>query len=134
MRRALPLLPVLGLLASCAAPPPPPVTTASGLVYHSLREGAGRSPVATDTVEVHYRGMFPDGREFDSSYARHQPAEFPLDRVIRCWTEGVQMMKPGGKARLICPPALAYGERGAGNGVVPPNATLVFDIELIGIR
>ncbi|MGZ5272107.1 MAG: FKBP-type peptidyl-prolyl cis-trans isomerase, partial [Ramlibacter sp.] len=80
------------------------------------------------------RGTLADGREFDSSYARNEPAEFPLDRVIPCWTEGVQRMKPGGKARLVCPPSTAYGERGAGNGVVPPNATLLFDIELLGIR
>ena len=134
MRRAFLLLPVIGLLASCATPPPPPVTTPSGLVYRSLREGSGRSPAPTDTVRVHYRGMLADGREFDSSYARNEPAEFPLDRVIKCWTEGVQMMKPGGKARLVCPPAIAYGERGAGNGVVPPNATLLFEVELLGIR
>jgi len=84
-------------------------------------------------VRVHYRGTFPDGREFDSSYKRGQPAEFPLNRVIPCWTEGVQMMRPGGKARLICPPATAYGERGAG-AAVPPNATLHFEIELISVK
>ncbi|MGZ5179501.1 MAG: FKBP-type peptidyl-prolyl cis-trans isomerase [Ramlibacter sp.] len=134
MRRAFLFLPSLVLLASCATPPPPPVTTASGVVYRSLREGTGRSPAATDTVRVHYRGTLADGSEFDSSYARNEPAEFPLDRVIPCWTEGVQRMKPGGKARLVCPPSTAYGERGAGNGVVPPNATLLFDIELLGIR
>lgn len=81
---------------------------------------------------MHYRGTFPDGREFDSSYKRGQPAEFPLDRVIRCWTEGVQRMKVGGKAKLTCPSAIAYGERGAG-GVIPPNAVLVFEVELMGI-
>ena len=122
------------LLAACAAPPPAAVTTRSGIVYQSLREGSGASPTAADTVKVHYRGTLANGTEFDSSYKRGEPAEFPLGRVIPCWTEGVQMMKPGGKARLVCPPAIAYGERGAGNGVVPPNATLLFEVELLGIR
>lgn len=106
--------------------------TQSGLIYKSLQDGSGASPAATDVVRVHYRGTLPDGKEFDSSYKRGEPASFPLDRVIKCWTEGVQRMKVGGKARLVCPPAIAYGERGAGN-VIPPNATLVFEIELLGI-
>jgi FKBP-type peptidyl-prolyl cis-trans isomerase FkpA len=109
------------------------VTTSTGLIYTSLKEGTGASPQAADTVRVHYRGTFPDGREFDSSYSRGQPAQFPLNRVIRCWTEGVQMMKVGGKARLVCPPAIAYGERGTPGGPIPPNATLHFEIELLGI-
>ncbi len=113
---------------------PAPVSTPSGLVYQPLAEGSGASPVATDTVSVHYRGTLQDGREFDSSHKRGQPAEFPLNRVIPCWTEGVQLMKPGGKARLTCPPAIAYGERGAGAGLIPPNATLQFEIELLGVR
>ncbi len=104
----------------------------SGLVYLSLKEGTGDSPAATDMVRVHYKGVLPDGTEFDSSYRRGQPTEFPLNRVIKCWTEGVQRMKPGGKARLTCPPAIAYGGRGAGN-VIPPNATLQFEIELLEI-
>lgn len=108
------------------------VKTDSGLVYRSLKDGKGASPAATDTVRVHYRGTFPDGREFDSSMKRGQPAEFPLNRVIKCWTEGVQRMQVGGKARLGCPSAIAYGERGAGD-VVPPNATLFFEVELLGI-
>ena len=108
-------------------------TTASGLVYKSLREGSGPSPQATDRVRVHYRGTFPDGREFDSSHARGQPAEFPLNRVIPCWTEGVQKMKVGGKAALVCPPKIAYGERGTPGGPIPPNATLHFEVELLGI-
>jgi FKBP-type peptidyl-prolyl cis-trans isomerase FkpA len=108
-------------------------TTKTGLVYQSLKEGTGVPPAATDTVKVHYRGTFADGREFDSSHKRGEPTEFPLNRVIPCWTEGVQLMKPGGKARLTCPPAIAYGERGAG-GVIPPNATLQFEIELISVR
>ena len=109
------------------------VTTASGLVYQSLKEGAGDSPKATDTVKVHYKGMFLDGKEFDSSYKRGEPTEFPLNRVIPCWTEGVQRMKPGGKAKLTCPPGIAYGERGAG-GVIPPNTTLNFEVELVSVR
>ena len=135
MSRTFLLIPALAVLAACGtrpAPPAPPVTTASGLVYQSLREGTGASPSATDKVQVHYRGTLPDGREFDSSYGRGRPAEFPLNRVIPCWTEGVQRMKVGGKARLTCPPSIAYGERGAG-GVIPPNATLLFEIELLGI-
>jgi FKBP-type peptidyl-prolyl cis-trans isomerase FkpA len=106
--------------------------SASGLVYRSLKDGSGPAPAATDTVRVHYRGSFPGGKEFDSSYSRGQPTEFPLNRVIKCWTEGVQMMKVGGKAKLTCPAAIAYGERGAG-GVIPPNATLQFEVELLGI-
>jgi FKBP-type peptidyl-prolyl cis-trans isomerase FkpA len=109
------------------------VTTATGLVYQSVKDGTGAQPAATDTVKVHYRGTFPDGREFDSSIKRGQPAEFPLNRVIPCWTEGVQRMKVGGKAKLVCPPAIAYGSRGAG-GVIPPDATLHFEVELIDIR
>ncbi len=128
---------VLAAHGSTAAQTPPTagdtVTTASGLVYRSLVEGRGEQPTASDTVRVHYRGRFPDGREFDSSYARGQPAEFPLDRVIPCWTEGVQRMKVGGKASLVCPPAIAYGSRGAGS-VIPPNSTLHFEVELLAIR
>jgi FKBP-type peptidyl-prolyl cis-trans isomerase FkpA len=108
------------------------VTLPGGIVFESLQAGSGESPKASDKVRVHYRGTFPDGREFDSSYKTGEPAEFPLNRVIRCWTEGVQKMKPGGKARLTCPPATAYGERGAG-GVIPPNATLNFEIELLSV-
>jgi FKBP-type peptidyl-prolyl cis-trans isomerase FkpA len=108
------------------------VKTESGLVFRSLKDGSGASPKDTDTVRVHYRGTFPGGKEFDSSYARKEPTEFPLNRVIKCWTEGVQRMKVGGRAKLTCPPSIAYGERGAG-GVIPPNATLQFEIELLAI-
>jgi FKBP-type peptidyl-prolyl cis-trans isomerase FkpA len=108
------------------------VKTDSGLVYRSLKDGKGASPSATDTVRVHYRGTFPDGKEFDSSYKHNEPTEFPLNRVIKCWTEGVAKMKVGGKAKLTCPPSIAYGERGAG-GVIPPNATLQFEVELLAI-
>jgi FKBP-type peptidyl-prolyl cis-trans isomerase FkpA len=120
-------------LAPVALAQSAPVTTASGLVYESLKEGTGDAPKGTDTVKVHYKGTLLDGKEFDSSYKRGEPTEFPLNRVIPCWTEGVQRMKPGGKARLTCPPAIAYGERGAG-GVIPPNATLHFEIELLAVR
>jgi len=111
--------------ASAAAPP--------GLIYKSLREGTGPSPTAADTVKVNYRGTLVDGTEFDSSYKRNAPAVFPLNRVIKCWTEGVQRMKVGGKSELVCPPELAYGTRGAG-GAVPPNATLRFEVELLEIN
>ena len=118
--------------AQVAAKEPGAKVTVSGLVYRSLQDGQGASPMATDKVKVHYRGTFPDGKEFDSSYKRNQPIDFPLNGVIACWTEGVQMMKVGGKAKLTCPPAIAYGVRGAG-GVIPPNATLQFEVELIAI-
>ena len=110
-------------------------TTPSGLQYRRVGKAnrKGVQPVAADTVKVHYRGTFIDGREFDSSYSRNEPTEFPLNRVIPCWTEGVQKMKVGGKAKLVCPPAIAYGARGAGN-VIPPNATLNFEIELLSVK
>jgi len=132
------LFPVSAVMAQTTGTPaapaaPAPVTTKSGLVIQTLKEGTGTAPKATDTVKVHYRGTFIDGKEFDSSYKRGEPTEFPLNRVIPCWTEGVQLMKPGGKARLTCPPAIAYGDRGAG-GVIPPNSTLNFEIELISVK
>ena len=105
----------------------------TGLVYKSIKDGSGPSPVATDVVKVHYRGTLQDGTEFDGSHKRGQPAEFPLNRVIKCWTEGVQKMKVGGKAQLTCPPGIAYGERGTPGGPIPPNATLNFEVELLGI-
>lgn len=107
--------------------------TPSGMVYRVLREGTGAHPKANDKVKVHYRGTLPDGKEFDSSFKRNEPIEFPLNRVIPCWTEGVQMMKVGGSAKLTCPPSTAYGERGAG-GVIPPNATLLFEVELLAVN
>lgn len=109
------------------------VTTASGLVYQSLKEGTGKAPGPASTVKVHYRGTLPDGKEFDSSYKRGTPAEFPLNGVIKCFSEGLQMMKVGGKAKLVCPAKIAYGDQGAG-GVIPPGATLQFEIELLGIK
>lgn len=134
MKSSLPLLIALVCAPALAADAPPaPTTTGSGLVYTVLKAGQGPQPAATDVVRVHYRGTFPDGKEFDSSHSRGQPAEFPLNRVIKCWTEGVQMMKVGGKAKLVCPPAIAYGERGTPGGPIPPNATLHFEVELLGI-
>ena len=112
---------------------PGAAATPSGLVYRSLTEGKGAPPTASDRVKVHYRGTLADGTEFDSSYKRGQPAEFPLGGVIKCWTEGVQKMKVGGKAKLTCPASIAYGERGAGGGLIPANATLQFEIELLGV-
>ena len=107
--------------------------TESGLVIRMLKKGTGAQPNASSTVKVHYKGTFPDGKEFDSSYKRGEPIEFPLSGVIKCWTEGVALMKVGGKAKLTCPSSIAYGARGAG-GVIPPNATLVFEVELLGVR
>jgi FKBP-type peptidyl-prolyl cis-trans isomerase FkpA len=108
------------------------VQTDSGLIYLSLKEGTGTAPQATDMVKVHYRGTLPDGREFDSSYKRNKPIDFKLDGVIKCWTEGLQKMKPGGKAKLVCPPAIAYGDSGAGEMILP-GATIVFEVELLEV-
>ena len=107
--------------------------TASGLVSKTLQAGSGASPKATDTVKVHYEGKLVDGTVFDSSVQRGQPAEFALNAVIPCWTEGVQRMKVGEKARLVCPPQIAYGERGS-PPVIPPDATLVFEVELLEVK
>jgi FKBP-type peptidyl-prolyl cis-trans isomerase FklB len=107
-------------------------TTASGLQYKVIAEGKGNSPKETDTVEVNYRGTLIDGTEFDSSYKRGKPAKFPVNRVIKGWTEGLQLMKPGGKYIFYIPPDLAYGERGAGSEI-GPESTLVFDVELLGV-
>jgi FKBP-type peptidyl-prolyl cis-trans isomerase len=108
-------------------------TTPSGLQYKVITEGHGKKPKATDTVLVHYRGTMIDGQEFDSSYKRNEPISFPLNGVIPGWTEGVQLMKEGGKIQLFIPSNLAYGSRGAG-GVIPPDSTLVFDIELLKVQ
>jgi len=109
------------------------VKTASGMVYLSLKEGTGPAPGPTDKVTVQYRGTLPDGKEFDSSYKRGQPAEFRLGKVIKCFGEGLQKMKVGGKARLVCPSKIAYGEKGAG-ALIPPGATLVFEVELLDVK
>lgn len=123
-------LTALGTQASFAAETE---TLASGVVITHTIVGTGPMPTAVDRVKVHYRGTLLDGTEFDSSYKRNEPAVFPLGGVIRCWTQGVQKMKVGGKAKLTCPAATAYGERGAGS-LVPPNATLNFDVELLAIE
>jgi FKBP-type peptidyl-prolyl cis-trans isomerase FkpA len=132
----------LGMFAliACSGGDPGPDTepagetnTASGLTISHLSEGSGASPTATDVVLVHYHGTFPDGKVFDSSVERGKPARFPLNRVIPCWTQGLQQMRVGGKAKLVCPPGIAYGARGAPPRI-PPNATLHFDVELLAIE
>jgi FKBP-type peptidyl-prolyl cis-trans isomerase FkpA len=106
--------------------------TASGAIVKTLKEGSGPSPTAADTVKVHYHGTLTDGTVFDSSVKRGEPATFPLGGVIKCWTEGVQMMKVGGKSRLVCPASVAYGDRGA-PPAIKPGATLVFEVDLLEI-
>ncbi|MGH9648452.1 MAG: FKBP-type peptidyl-prolyl cis-trans isomerase [Bryobacteraceae bacterium] len=115
-----------------AAAEPGAVKTESGLVYRELRAGSGPSPKATDTVKVNYRGTLINGTEFDSSYSRNEPAQFALNGVIKCWTEGVQKMKVGGKARLVCPSDLAYGDHGH-PPAIPGGAALIFEVELLNI-
>jgi len=107
--------------------------TESGLLYQETTPGTGEQPKATDTVKVNYRGTLIDGTEFDSSYKRNQPATFPLSGVVKCWTEGLQLMKAGGKAKIICPSDIAYGDRGS-PPTIKPGSTLVFEVELISIE
>jgi len=109
------------------------VTLPSGLQYRVITEGKGKKPAATSTVSVNYRGTLLDGKEFDSSYKRGQPATFPVNGVIKGWTEALQLMKEGSKWELFIPPALAYGENGAG-GVIPPSAALIFEVELLSVK
>jgi len=104
--------------------------TASGIVIRTITAGTGASPTAADMVKVHYEGKLIDGSIFDSSIQRNEPAEFPLSGVVPCWTEAVQLMKKGGKAQIVCPPGLAYGDRGS-PPVIPPGSTLSFEVELI---
>jgi FKBP-type peptidyl-prolyl cis-trans isomerase FkpA len=135
MKHVSPLLcaSLLALAAvSAQAASPASETLPSGVIVQTLTKGTGPSPKASDTVKVHYRGTLTNGTEFDSSYKRGQPISFPLNRVIPCWTEGVQKIQVGGKAKLTCPAAPAYGERGV-PGTIPPNSTLNFDVELLGI-
>jgi FKBP-type peptidyl-prolyl cis-trans isomerase FkpA len=145
------LIPGLVALVSCSPPPPKApeqlttegfldkaakepgsIKTPSGLIYTEVEAGSGASPTATDTVKVHYRGTLMDGTEFDSSYKSSEPVEFPLNRVIPCWTEGVQRMKAGGKARLVCPANIAYGPEGH-PPAIPGGATLIFEIALVDV-
>jgi FKBP-type peptidyl-prolyl cis-trans isomerase FkpA len=111
---------------------PQAVKTPSGLVYLETQAGTGPSPTPANTVKVHYRGTLPDGKEFDSSYARNEPAEFLLGEVVPCWTEGLQKMKVGGKAKLGCPPELAYGDHGVPG--IPGGSALLFEVELLAIQ
>ena len=109
-------------------------TTDSGLQYKITKEGTGKTPTAADTVTVHYEGKLLDGSVFDSSIKRGKPAEFPLNRVIKGWTEGLQLIKEGGKAILYIPSKLAYGASGTPGGPIGPNETLIFEVELIKIQ
>jgi FKBP-type peptidyl-prolyl cis-trans isomerase FkpA len=142
LNRSVLLIPFIPLI-SCSSPPdaaassaylekaaaaPGAVRTPSGLIYRELRAGTGTSPRATDTVKVNYRGTLVDGKKFDSN----DNAKFPLNQVIPCWTEGVQKMKVGGKAELVCPSTIGYGAQGMPPDI-PGGATLVFEIELLGI-
>lgn len=109
------------------------VVTSSGLQYKIIKQGQGKSPSATDQVLVHYRGRLIDGTEFDSSYKRNRPASFKVNRVIKGWSEALQLMSPGAEWQLTVPPELGYGERGAGR-LIPPDSTLIFDVELIAVK
>jgi FKBP-type peptidyl-prolyl cis-trans isomerase FkpA len=129
LKAAVALLLVLSFQAQAAEPKEE--KTASGIGITMLKEGSGANPKASDVVKVHYRGTLENGQEFDSSHKRGQPATFPLSRVIPCWTEGVQKIKVGGKAKLVCPPNLAYGNQNVPG--IPPGSTLIFEVELLDI-
>jgi FKBP-type peptidyl-prolyl cis-trans isomerase FkpA len=131
------ILAVLLAAAGCASTGKGPKaskteTLDSGLIFTELKAGNGRAPTVYDSVRVHYEGTLADGTVFDSSIKRGQPLVFPLNGVIRCWQEGLLLMSVGSKARLVCPPNIAYGSRGA--GPIPPNSTLTFEVELLGIE
>jgi FKBP-type peptidyl-prolyl cis-trans isomerase FkpA len=133
MKSITTLIAIAALATSASALTVNTETLPSGVKVTHTTVGTGANPKPTDAVKVNYRGTLADGKEFDSSYKRNAPATFPLNRVIPCWTEGMQKMKVGGKATLTCPSATAYGDRGAG-GAVPPNATLTFEVELLAIE
>lgn len=127
------LVTLAAILASAQALAENAETLPSGVVVTHLKPGQGPSPGASSTVRVHYRGTLPNGAEFDSSYKRREPISFSLQGVIPCWTQGVQKVKVGGKARLSCPADTAYGARGV-PGVIPPNTPLTFEVELLAIE
>lgn len=134
MNRFSSLLLALAMASGAAAAADAPTETLeSGVKVQKLKTAKGPSPKASDVVKVHYRGTLQNGTEFDSSYKRGEPATFPLSQVIPCWTQGVQKLNVGEKAKLFCPAKTAYGNRGAA-GVIPPNSDLNFEIELIGIQ
>ena len=133
MKHLLAAVVLMSSTVAAIAAAPAVETTDTGIQITTLKAGTGAAPKATDTVTVHYRGTLEDGKEFDSSYKRGQPATFPLSGVVPCWTEGVQKIKVGGKAKLVCPPQLAYGSRGI-PGVIPANATLTFEVEVLAIK
>ncbi|AYH45679.1 peptidylprolyl isomerase [Azoarcus sp. DN11] len=122
-----------GFTLSAGAAGPAAETLPSGVTIERYKEGNGTAPTKTDVVRVHYQGTLSNGREFDSSYSRGQPAEFPVGGVIPCWTEVLQLMKPGGSVRITCPPQTAYGARGI-PGTIPPNSTLTFVVELLEVK
>lgn len=133
MRAAEILLAFAVLGAGAQAQPLPAETLPSGVVITHIRQGSGAAPAADAEVKVHYRGTLVNGTEFDSSYKRNRPASFPLNRVIPCWTQGLQKMRAGGKARLFCPAHAAYGARGI-PGAIPPDSVLIFDVELLAVE
>jgi FKBP-type peptidyl-prolyl cis-trans isomerase FkpA len=122
-----------GLAGFAVAENPKSETLPSGVVIEHLKAGTGAMPTVNDTVVAHYRGTLADGKEFDSSYKRGEPAAFPLTRVVPCWTQGMQKIRVGGKAKLTCPAATAYGDRGY-PGVIPGGAVLTFEVELVSIQ
>jgi len=122
-----------GFASLAVAETPRTETLPSGVIIEHLKEGTGANPTVNDTVVAHYRGTLADGKEFDSSYKRGEPAAFPLTRVVPCWTQGMQKIRVGGKARLTCPSATAYGDRGY-PGLIPGGAVLTFEVELVSIK
>lgn len=135
MKKILPLFVLLAAASSAMAQKEAaPVTLMSGVSVQTLKTTSGASPKASSTVKVHYRGTLKDGTEFDSSYKRGQPISFPLNGVIACWTQAVQTMHVGETAKVFCPSKTAYGSRGAGGGLIPPDSDLNFEIELLAIQ